>query len=358
MAENDDDEKTEAPSQKRINDAREKGDVPRSTELNNWFVLSGFTVTIGLYSTMLPSFPSLSGYFGKAATFAMSPEAAKSLVGDVLRTFATYICVPFGVAFSAALIGPVLQHLPTPSLDHAMPNFARLSPLEGMKRVFGTGALAQFAKNLAKLLIVGVVVGVSIWGERFVLLRMSDLPISSILDVGKTELLHILIAVLSVYTLVAGADYLFQWFSWWRRLRMSRQDLKDEYKEQEGSPEIKNKLRSLRRKFAKSAMMGNVKKATVVIANPTHFAVALRYQEGMRAPICVAKGVDVLALRIRTLAEESDIPVVEDRPLARSLYRLVEVDAEIPLDLYKPVAEIIGYVMKLRIRRQRPISAR
>jgi flagellar biosynthetic protein FlhB len=167
--------------------------------------------------------------------------------------------------------------------------------------------------------------------------------------------LRIFVAVISIYTLVAGGDYFLQWINWQNRLRMSRQDLKDEFKQQEGSPEIKNKLRQMRRKMSRSAMMGRIPKATVIVTNPTHFAVALQFEEGMRAPICVAKGVDVLALRIRQLATEYDIPIIEDRPLARSLYKLVEVDDEIPLDLYKPVAEIIGYVMRLHMRRRRVV---
>jgi flagellar biosynthesis protein FlhB len=134
---------------------------------------------------------------------------------------------------------------------------------------------------------------------------------------------------------------------------MTKQEVKDEYKQQEGSPEVKNKLRQLRRNFARRMMMGKVKKASVVVMNPTHFAVALQYEPGLRAPICVAKGVDTLALKIRAEAEKHNVPVVEDPPLARSLYRLVDIDSEIPLDLYKPVAEIIGYVMRLRARRTR-----
>jgi flagellar biosynthetic protein FlhB len=358
MAESDQDDKTEAPSQKRIDDARAKGDVPRSAELNNWFILSGFTLMLVIYGSSVSSMPPLKAFFAQASGFTASHEALKNLSSEMLLSFARYLLLPFALAFSAAMIGPLLQHMPTPSLENAMPKWSRLSPLEGFKRVFGAAAFAQFIKNLAKLAVVGILVGFALWDERHQLIQMVDLPVAALLDAAREALLHILISVVAVYALVAGGDYLYQWFSWWNRLRMSRQDLKDEYKQQEGSPEVKNRLRTLRRKFAKSVMMANVKKATVVVANPTHFAVALRYEEGMRAPVCVAKGVDVLALKIRKLAEENEVPVVEDRPLARSLYKLVEVDAEIPLDLYKPVAEIIGYVMKLRIRRQARIASR
>lgn len=357
MAEKDDDDKTEAPSQKRLDDAREKGDVPRSTEVNAWFVLSGLTIIVGFYNSTIANGYSLSRFFSEAAVYSATKADLMKVFGEVVLSFGQYLLMPFCVAIVAALIGPLLQHFPTPSLDHAMPKLSRVSPFEGIKRVIGKGALAQFVKSLAKMMIVGTVVAISLWGERSHLGELTDMDASALLYFAQSALFRILIAVVSIFALVAGGDYLFQWFSWYNRMRMSRQDMKDEYKQQEGSPEVKNKLRQLRRKMSRSAMMNSVPKATVIVTNPTHFAVALKFEEGMRAPICVAKGLDVLALRIRKLANEHDIPIVEDRPLARSLHRLVEVDDEIPLDLYKPVAEIIGYVMRLRMRR-RPLVNR
>ena len=351
MAENDQDDKTEAPSQKRLDDARAKGDVPRSTEINSWFILSGAAFTI---SIMGGSGAKLTGFWEQAGHFSASKVEMSRLSGDFFLTLVDFLTLPFAIAVTAAAIGPLLQHIPTPSLEHLMPKMSRVSPAAGLARVLGKGAVAQAIKSVAKLAIVGSVVTLAMWSERQRLAMLPDMELSAILDVARAALMHILIAVLSIHAFVAGGDYLFQWFSWHKRLMMSRQDLKDEFKQQEGSPEVKNKLRQLRRNFARRTMMSKVPKATVVIANPTHFAVALQYDEGMRAPVCVAKGVDVLALRIRKLAEEHDVPVIEDRPLARSLYKLVEVDGQIPLDLYKPVAEIIGYVMRLRQRRAAP----
>ena len=354
MAESEDDDKTEVPSQKRIDDAREKGDVPRSAEINSWFILSGAALTLSMMGNAQGGGPHLTGFFEQAAQFSATQAEMTRLGGQFLSVLGSYLILPFGVAVAAAISGPLLQHIPTPSIEHLMPKLSRVSIGSGLSRVMGKDAVAQAVKSLAKLVIVGGVVSVALWGERANLARLPDMELSAILDFARLALMHILMAVLAIHAFVAGGDYLFQWFSWQKRLMMSRQDMKDEYKQQEGNPEVKNKLRQLRRNFARRAMMGNVKKATVVIANPTHFAVALQYTEGMPAPICVAKGVDVLALRIRKLAEEHDVPVIEDRPLARSLYRLVEIDAEIPLDLYKPVAEIIGYVMRLRQRRAAP----
>jgi len=355
MSETDDEDKTEAPSQKRLDDARSEGDVPRSIEINSWFILSGLALIVGFYSSALSSGFSLSIFFTQSASFTASRDNMTHVLDEVFISFRQYLLIPFGVASLAALAGPLMQHFPIPSLDHAMPKLARVSPFEGIKRVLGSGALVQFVKSLAKFVIVGTVISVSLWGERNNITELPDMDALALFDFAQKSILRIFIAVVSIYALVAGGDYFFQWMNWQKRLKMSRQDLKDEYKQQEGSPEVKNKLRQIRRKLSRSAMMGRIPKATVIVTNPTHFAVALQFEEGMRAPICVAKGVDVLALRIRQLADEYDIPIIEDRPLARSLYRLVEVDDEIPLDLYKPVAEIIGYVMRLRMRRRRVV---
>jgi len=354
MAEDDQDDKSELPSQKKIDDARAKGDVPRSSEINSWFVLAGAAFTISMMANGQGGAPRLSGFIEQAGSFSATKAEMARLTGQFLILIGHYLALPFGIAVTAAVMGQVLQHVPTPSMDHLMPKFSRVSPASGLSRVLGKDALAQAIKSLAKLVIVGGVVSVALWGERVNISHLPDMEMSAILDFARAALMHILIAVLAIHAFVAGGDYLFQWFSWQKRLMMSKQDLKDEHKQQEGSPEVKNKLRQLRRDFARRVMAGNVKKATVVIANPTHFAVALEYREGMQAPVCVAKGVDVLALRIRKLAEDNNVPVVEDVPLARTLYRLVEIDEQIPLDLYKPVAEIIGYVMRLRQRRAAP----
>jgi len=354
VAEDDQDDKSELPSQKKIDDARAKGDVPRSVEINSWFMLAGAAFIVSLMANGQSSSTSLSAFMEQAASFSATKGEMTRLSGQFLALLGHYLALPFGIAITAAVTGPLLQHIPTPSMDHLMPKLSRVSPASGLSRVVGKDALAQALKSFAKLMSVGGAVSIALWAERDHISHLPDMELSAILDFARAALMHILIAVLAIHAFVAGGDYLFQWFSWQKRLMMSKQDMKDEHKQQEGSPEVKNKIRQLRRDFSRRVMMGNVKKATVVIANPTHFAVALEYKDGMQAPICVAKGVDVLALRIRKLAEDHDVPVIEDVPLARSLYRVVEIDAQIPLDLYKPVAEIIGYVMRLRQRRAAP----
>ena len=361
MAEDEDREnKTEEPSQKRVDDAIEQGDLPKSMEINTFFVLLGgaSVVGIGFGRTIGTATGSLSSLLGNAHQFYATPNGLLALGKSVTSILVEFLALPLAIALAAALVGPLIQHRPIASLDLAMPKMSRVSLAGGFGRIYGKQSLIQFVKNFGKLFLVGAAIAATIWPDRARLGQIPDLDIATLFPILRDEALRVFGVALAIQAVIAGGDYFFQRLSWRARLRMSRQDLKDEHKQQEGSPEIKNRLRQLRREFARRTMVSRVPKATVIVANPTHFAVALSYEQGMQAPVCIAKGVDSLALRIRKLAEESGVPVVEDPPLARSLHRLVDVDEEIPLDLYKPVAEIIGYVMRLRQRRARPSSQR
>jgi flagellar biosynthetic protein FlhB len=187
-----------------------------------------------------------------------------------------------------------------------------------------------------------------LWPERLRLEAMVKLDPSAMLGVTTSMIVHLLGAAVAALAIVAIADYLFQYRSWFQRQKMSLQEIKEEFKQSEGDPHVKGKIRQLRQQRSKKRMMAAVPKASVVITNPTHFSVALSYERGMSAPICVAKGVDNLAFKIREIAREHDIPIVENVPLARSLYATVEIDQEIPVEHYHAVAEVIGYVMRLK----------
>jgi flagellar biosynthetic protein FlhB len=187
-----------------------------------------------------------------------------------------------------------------------------------------------------------------IWPERGRISSLVRSDPAAILPVALTLTLKILGAVVAMLAMVAAADYLFQYRRWYERQKMSLRDMKEEFKQSEGDPVIKGKLKQMRQGRMRKRMIAAVPKATVVIANPTHFAVALQYERGMEAPLCVAKGVDALALKIRSIAEEHSVPVVENPPLARALHATVEIDQTIPPEHYKAVAEVIGYVMRLR----------
>jgi flagellar biosynthetic protein FlhB len=219
--------------------------------------------------------------------------------------------------------------------------------MAGFKRLFSKQALANFVKGLIKLAILGTVMAALLWPERRRLDTLVTLDPMAILPLTLTLSLQLLGAVVAILAFIAAADYLFQYQQWYKRQKMSMRELKDEFKQTEGDPHVKGKIRQLRESRMRKRMMAAVPEATVVITNPTHFAVALKYDRGMNAPVCVAKGADLIALRIREVATKHNIPVVENPPLARALHGTAEIDREIPPEHYQAVAEVIGYVMRL-----------
>jgi flagellar biosynthetic protein FlhB len=258
------------------------------------------------------------------------------------------IALPFGVLVIAAIAGNMIQHRLVWSYESLTPKFSKVSPGAGFKRLFSKTALMNFIKGLIKLALLGTIMGVVLWPKRHQLDGLVAMDPAIILLLTRTLSLDVLIAVVAVLAIVAAADYLFQYREWHERQKMSLQELKDEYKQTEGDPVIKGKIRQLRMQRARMRMMAAVPTASVIITNPTHYAVALRYEKGMSAPICLAKGIDTIALKIREVAAAHDIPIVENPPLARALHATTEIDAEVPPEHYKAVAEVIGYVMRLK----------
>jgi flagellar biosynthetic protein FlhB len=271
-------------------------------------------------------------------------ELAKSLEYMLIGALG----VPFLMLGIAALAGNMVQHRLVWSGESMKPSFSKVSPAAGAKRIFGKQAAANFAKGLFKLIALGAVMTAILWPERHRLESMVRFDPSAILGVTLSLTLHLMGAVVAMLAVVAIADYFFQYRTWFEKQKMSLQEMKEEFKQSQGDPHIKGRLRQLRHARMKKRMMTAVPKASVIITNPTHYAVALSYERGMTAPICVAKGVDLIALKIREIAEKHDIPIVENVPLARALHATVEVDAEIPVEHYHAVAEVIGYVMGLK----------
>jgi flagellar biosynthetic protein FlhB len=223
-----------------------------------------------------------------------------------------------------------------------------VSPGAGFKRIFGKQAAANFLKGVFKLIALGAVMMAVLWPERHRLESFLAFDPSAILGVTTSLTLHVMGAVVAMLAAVAIADYFFQYRQWFERQKMSLQEIKDEFKQSEGDPHIKAKIRQLRQQRMKKRMMAAVPNASVIITNPTHYSVALSYDRGMSAPVCVAKGVDNIAFKIREIAKKNDIPIIENVPLARALYATVDIDDEIPVEHYHAVAEIIGYVMGLK----------
>jgi flagellar biosynthetic protein FlhB len=242
----------------------------------------------------------------------------------------------------------VIQHRLVWSADSLTPKFSKISPLAGLKRQFSRQAIANFIKGLIKLTVLGSVMVALLWPQRYRLDSLVSTDILGTLLLTRSLSLDLLGAVVAILFLVAAADYLFQYRQWFERQKMSLREMKDEFKQTEGDPQVKGKIRQLRQARARRRMMAAVPKASVIITNPTHYAIALQYDRGMNAPVCLAKGTDLVALKIRELATQHSIPIVENPPLARALHATVEIDEEIPTEHYKAVAEIIGYVMKLR----------
>lgn len=351
MAEdNDPESQTEDPTQKRLDEALERGDVAKSQEINTWFMIAGGTLVVSTFSGSVGSglVTPMRNLLANSWMIKTDGRALLALLQQIEFAVLAAIGVPLLMLVLAAVAGNMLQHRLVWSAESLKPKFSKLSPAAGFKRIFGKQAAANFLKGLGKLIVLGVVMGTILWPERHRMEAMVRLDPAAMLGATTSLTIHLLGAVVAALALIAIGDYFFQYRSWFQRQKMSLQEIKEEFKQSEGDPHIKGKIRQLRQQRAKKRMMAAVPKASVIITNPTHFSVALSYERGMQAPICVAKGVDNLAFKIREIAREHDIPIVENVPLARALYATVEIDQEIPTEHYHAVAEVIGYVMRLK----------
>ena len=348
--ESDDTEKTEDPTQKRLDDALERGDVAKSQEINTWFVIAGATLVLSTFAGSIgDGFQTpLRNLIANSWQIQTDGPGLLALTEQIGYRLAAVLGVPLLLLMMAAVAGNVIQHRFVWSGESLKPKVSKISVVSGAKRIFGKQAAANFAKGLFKLIALGAVMTAVLWPERSRLDAMVRLDPDVLLGITKSLTLQLLGAVIVMLALVAIADYLFQYRQWFERQKMSLREMKEEFKQSEGDPHIKARIRQLRHVRMKKRMMAAVPKASVIITNPTHYSVALSYERGMSAPVCVAKGVDNIALKIREIAREHDIPVVENVPLARALYAVVEIDDEIPAEHYHAVAEIIGYVMGLK----------
>src|SRR5437764_4765869 len=346
----DTDDKTEDPTQKRLDDALERGDVAKSQEVNTWFIIAGATLILSTFSGSIGGgiLTPLRNVIANAGQLHADGAALLSLGNKLGAAVLGAVGVPFLMLMIAAIAGNMIQHRLVWSAESLIPKFSKVSPGAGFKRVFGKQAVANFAKGLFKLIALGAVMMAVLWPERHRLESFLRFDPDAILNVTTSLVLHLMGAVVAMLAAVAIADYFFQYRQWYERQKMSLQEIKDEFKQSEGDPHIKGRIRQLRVQRMKKRMMAAVPKASVIITNPTHYSIALSYDRGMSAPVCVAKGVDNIAFKIREIAKKHDIPIVENVPLARSLYATVEIDDEIPVEHYHAVAEIIGYVMGLK----------
>jgi flagellar biosynthetic protein FlhB len=348
--ENDSSDKSEDPTQKRLDDAQDRGDVAKSHEVNTWFVIAGGTLVLSTFSGSIGGgiLMPLRNLIANSWMFRADGPGLLGLARSLEYALIAALGVPFLMLALAALAGNMVQHRLVWSAESLKPKFSKVSPAAGAKRIFGKQAAANFAKGIFKLVALGAVMAAILWPERHRLESMMHFDPAMLLGVITGLTKQLLGAVVAMLAVVAIADYFFQYRQWYERQKMSLKEMKEEFKQSEGDPHIKGRIRQLRHARMKKRMMAAVPKASVIITNPTHYSVALSYERGMAAPICVAKGADLIALKIREIAGKHDIPIVENVPLARALYATVEIDEEIPVEHYHAVAEIIGYVMGLK----------
>jgi flagellar biosynthesis protein FlhB len=348
--ERDDTERSEDPTQKRLDEALKRGDVVKSQEVNTWFVIAGATLILLSFSGAMGSglTGALRGLIAGAHTIPMDGRGLQRTIAQLGLEIVAGLAIPLLLLTLAAVAGNMIQHRLVWSGESLKPKLSKISLAGGAKRLFSKIALANFLKGLVKIALIGAIMSVLLWPKRYELIGLVAMDPAVVLPLTRSLALEILGTVVAVLAIIAAADYLFQYRQWYERQKMSVRELKEEFKQTEGDPTIKAKIRQLRQTRMRRRMMAAVPKASVVITNPTHYAIALQYDRGMNAPVCLAKGIDQIALKIREVAAAHDIPMIENPPLARALHGTVEIDEEIPPEHYRAVAEVIGYVMKLR----------
>jgi flagellar biosynthetic protein FlhB len=352
MAEDSDLEKTEQASSKRIEDARKEGDVPRSRELATVAVLFTAGLSIMMMSDhlnqALMKTMSAGLHFDRQAAFDMSALLARTVatVYSLLIAFSPLALVLVAVAIAS----PILIGGWVFSGKAFVPQFGRLDPLKGLGNLVSKHTAVELIKSIAKTLLVGVVAYFVMSHDLAPILSLSTLPLKTGVSQVSDLMLTGFLTIVSTLVFIAAIDVPYQLYHYANKLKMTKEEVRQESKESEGNPEIKARIRQQQREMARRRMMSEIPKADVVITNPTHYAVAIKYQdEGMRAPVVVAKGADAVALKIREIASENKVSIMESPKLARALFAHTELGSEIPEALYSAVAEVLAYVFQMRI---------
>lgn len=341
----DKDSKTEEATEKKIRDSMEKGQVPFAKEVSvlaSFLAILVFMVLLAQPRAMeLGSF--LSIFIERPEAWSLSTEHdAVLLYRQIFLEVAGPLAGVMALLIMAGIASSVLQNMPRMVLDRVQPKLSRISLKQGWGRLFGQKGLAEFAKSLGKLVLAAVVLAFVMRGVQTRLLSGMMTQPEAFGVVIRDIAVQIVLSITAIMAIIAMIDLLWSRFHWRQDLRMTKQEVKDEIKQSEGDPIMRSRLRSLQRDRARRRMMAEVPRATLVIANPTHYAIALRYvRDETAAPIVVAKGQDLVALKIREIAEDNDIPVFEEVALARSMYSQVSVDNMIPAQFYQAVAELV-----------------
>jgi flagellar biosynthetic protein FlhB len=354
MADEDQDQKTEQPTGKRLDEARGRGQLPISRELGALILFIGIIIVLKWLAPPMASrlVTTLRIFLEMPHAIVLNDKGLQTVLLDVLVQVALATVLIFAMLLTVAVLGVMLQTGFFYSFELIAPNFGKLSPIAGLQRLFSITAAVELIKSFAKLIVLGLVV-------YFILKPvLEELPTFTGRDLMDTivymhqKAVHLIFILMLVFAVIALGDLFYQRWHYIKGLKMTKVEVKDEYKQQEGDPMIKSRLRQIRVEKARKRMMAQVPKADVVVTNPTHYAIALQYDaKRMTAPMVLAKGVDRVAERIREIAAENNIPMVSNPPLARTLYDTVEIDQEIPTQHYRAVAEIISFVYKLKKRK-------
>ena len=347
--EQDDASKTEDPSAKKLEEGRSRGQVAQSRDLSTWVMLLAATLLMGTATpAMFADFTkSMTVFFEQSHAMPSGAGGISAVLSEVFYISLRISLIFFIILIFSAILGPAMQIGFMISPDVLKPDFSKISMMKGVKRLFSIRSVVEFIKGLLKMTAIGLV-GFTLVAPYLngIEHTISISPFEVLIEM-KSLTIRMMIGVLIALLAIALADFLYQKWEFMKQMRMTKQEVKDEYKQTEGDPYIKGKLKQLRMEKARQRMMQAVPKADVIITNPTHFSIALKYDTSVsEAPIVIAKGVDAVAARIREIAKEHDIILYENPPLARTLYDTVEIDDPIPVELYKAVAEIISFVYR------------
>lgn len=351
MAEESSGEKTEKPTPKKREETRKKGEVAKSKELSSVAVLFSGLFAMGIYGTfMLSKIQELmKSLFSNPTINDLSIHGIMEFSQNLIISFVVILSPLLAAVFIGAILSNVMQVGFMVSGELIKPKFSKLNPFKGLKRLVSMQSVMELLKSILKLLIVGVTAYLTINHEMDNVSMLGELELGSIFYYISATFFKILLRCSTAIILLAAIDYAFQRWEFEKRIKMSKQEIKDEYKKTEGDPQVKSRIRGIQMEMARKRMMQAVPDADVVVTNPTHFAVAIKYDSlNMNAPKVLAKGAGEIAGKIKSLAAKHNIPVVENKELARNLYKLVEIGKEIPADLYQAVAEVLAYIYKLK----------
>jgi len=354
MAEEDNDQKTEQPTGKRLDEARERGQLPISREAASWVLFLGILTVVAWLSPYMAQqlIDTLRVFIEMPESISLDDSGLRTVFMNVFAQVGFATVAIFSVLAAAAILGTMVQTGLFASLELIRPDPSRLSPMAGLKRIASLTSAVELGKSFGKMVLLGLIAFITLLPVVQQLPMLAGYSLTDMIIFLHKQAVHLITMLLMVFTVIAVADLYYQRYTYMKRLRMTKAEVKDEFKQQEGDPVIKSRLRQLRLEKARKRMMAQVPNADVVITNPTHYAVAMKYDSNkMAAPRVLAKGVDRVAERIREVATEHKIPMVSNPPLARALYDTVDIDQEIPAQHYRAVAEIISYVYKLRKRR-------